>query len=95
MLLFTSCREGKFSETRIQEVATLDVRSGAKWLVSETNDDGVSRAERAGVGVRSVYKRDHYESNVNVNPRDFRKAAPYLGAVLLAAIVFLIVRSLL
>jgi hypothetical protein len=31
----------------------------------------------------------------NMNPRDFRKAAPYLGALVLAAIVFTIVRSLL
>jgi hypothetical protein len=30
-----------------------------------------------------------------MNPRDFRKAAPYLGALLLAAVVFAIVRSLL
>jgi hypothetical protein len=30
-----------------------------------------------------------------VNPRDFRKAAPYLGVILLAAIVFIVVRSLL
>ena len=64
-------------------------------MVSEMNEDGVSRAERAGVEVRSVNKRDYYGSNVNVNPRDFRKAAPYLGALLLTAIVFLMVRSLL
>ena len=31
----------------------------------------------------------------NMNPRDFRKAAPYLGALLLAAVVFTVVRSLL
>ena len=31
----------------------------------------------------------------NMNPRDFRKAAPYLGALLLAAVVFAVVRSLL
>jgi hypothetical protein len=30
-----------------------------------------------------------------MNPRDFKKAAPYLGVLLLAAIVFIIVRSLL
>ena len=30
-----------------------------------------------------------------MNPRDFRKAAPYLGALLLAAVVFTVVRSLL
>jgi hypothetical protein len=30
-----------------------------------------------------------------MNPRDFRKAAPYLGALLLSAIVFTVVRSLL
>ena len=31
----------------------------------------------------------------DMNPRDFRKAAPYLGALLLAAVVFIVVRSLL
>jgi hypothetical protein len=31
----------------------------------------------------------------NMNPRDFKKAAPYLGAILLAAVVFTVVRSLL
>jgi hypothetical protein len=31
----------------------------------------------------------------NMNPRDFRKAAPYLGVLLFGAIVFAIVRSLL
>ena len=31
----------------------------------------------------------------NMNPRDFRKAAPYLGVLLLAAIVFIVVRFLL
>jgi hypothetical protein len=30
-----------------------------------------------------------------MNPKDFRKAAPFLGALLLAAIVFVVVRSLL
>jgi hypothetical protein len=30
-----------------------------------------------------------------MNPRDFRKAAPYLGALLFAAIVFIVVRYLL
>jgi hypothetical protein len=30
-----------------------------------------------------------------MNPRDFRKAAPYLRALLLAAVVFVVVRSLL
>jgi hypothetical protein len=30
-----------------------------------------------------------------MNPRDFRKAAPYLGALLLTAIVFTVVRYLL
>jgi len=30
-----------------------------------------------------------------MNPRDFRKAVPYLGALLLAAVVFTVVRSLL
>jgi hypothetical protein len=30
-----------------------------------------------------------------MNPRDFVKAAPYLGALLLAAVVFIIVRYLL
>jgi hypothetical protein len=30
-----------------------------------------------------------------MNPRDFRKVAPYLGALLLAAIVFNVVRYLL
>jgi hypothetical protein len=29
-----------------------------------------------------------------MNPRDFTKAAPFLGAILLAAIVFTVVRSL-
>jgi hypothetical protein len=28
-----------------------------------------------------------------MNPRDFKKAAPYLGAILLAAVVFTVVRS--
>jgi hypothetical protein len=32
---------------------------------------------------------------VEMNPRDFRKVAPYLGALLLAAMVFNVVRSLL
>jgi hypothetical protein len=32
---------------------------------------------------------------VNMNPRDFKKAAPFLGALLLAAVVFIVVRSLL
>jgi len=31
----------------------------------------------------------------SMNPRDFKKAAPYLGAILLAAVVFTVVRSLL
>jgi hypothetical protein len=30
-----------------------------------------------------------------MNPRDFRKAAPYLGTLLLAAVAFTVVRSLL
>jgi hypothetical protein len=30
-----------------------------------------------------------------MNPRDFRKAAPFLGALVLAAVVFIVVRSLL
>jgi hypothetical protein len=30
-----------------------------------------------------------------MNPRDLRKAAPILGALLLAAIIFIVVRSLL
>jgi hypothetical protein len=30
-----------------------------------------------------------------MNPKDFRKAAPFLGALLLAAVVFVVVRSLL
>jgi hypothetical protein len=30
-----------------------------------------------------------------MNPRDFKKAAPYLGAILLAAVGFTVVRSLL
>jgi hypothetical protein len=30
-----------------------------------------------------------------MNPRDFRKAAPHLGVLLLAAIVFIVVRFLL
>jgi hypothetical protein len=30
-----------------------------------------------------------------MNPRDFRKAAPFLGALVLAAVVFVVVRSLL
>jgi hypothetical protein len=30
-----------------------------------------------------------------MNPRDFKKAAPFLGAILLAAVVFIVVRSLL
>jgi hypothetical protein len=30
-----------------------------------------------------------------MNLRDFRKAAPYLGALLLAAVIFTVVRSLL
>jgi hypothetical protein len=30
-----------------------------------------------------------------MNPRDFKKAAPYLGAILLAAVVFIVVRFLL
>jgi hypothetical protein len=30
-----------------------------------------------------------------MTPKDFRKAAPFLGALLLAAVVFTIVRSLL
>jgi hypothetical protein len=32
---------------------------------------------------------------VKMNPRDFKKAAPFLGALLLAAVVFIVVRSLL
>jgi hypothetical protein len=32
---------------------------------------------------------------VNMNPRDLKKAVPYLGAILLAAVVFTVVRSLL
>ena len=31
----------------------------------------------------------------DMNPKDFRKAAPFLGALLLAAVVFIVVRSLL
>jgi hypothetical protein len=30
-----------------------------------------------------------------MNPKDFRKAAPFLGALVLAAVVFVVVRSLL
>jgi hypothetical protein len=30
-----------------------------------------------------------------MNPKDFRKAAPFLGALVLAAVVFIVVRSLL
>ncbi len=30
-----------------------------------------------------------------MNPKDFKKAAPYLGAILFAAVVFTVVRSLL
>jgi hypothetical protein len=30
-----------------------------------------------------------------INPREFKKAAPFLGALLLAAAVFIVVRSLL
>jgi hypothetical protein len=30
-----------------------------------------------------------------MNPKDFRKAAPFLGALLLAAVIFVVVRSLL
>jgi hypothetical protein len=30
-----------------------------------------------------------------MNPRDLKKAAPYLGAILLGAIVFTVVRSVL
>jgi hypothetical protein len=30
-----------------------------------------------------------------MNPKDFRKAAPFLGAIVLAAVVFVVVRSLL
>jgi hypothetical protein len=30
-----------------------------------------------------------------MNPRDFRKAVPYLGVLILAAIVLIVVRSLL
>jgi hypothetical protein len=40
-------------------------------------------------------REDLYGEGVKVNPRDFRKAAPYLGVILLAAIVFIVVRSLL
>ena len=32
---------------------------------------------------------------VNMNPRDFKKVAPYLGVLLLAAVIFIVVRSLL
>ena len=32
-----------------------------------------------------------YGSGTHMNPRDFRKAAPYLGAILLAALVFIVV----
>jgi hypothetical protein len=30
-----------------------------------------------------------------MNPKDFRKAAPFLGALVLAAVIFVVVRSLL
>jgi hypothetical protein len=33
--------------------------------------------------------------DVKMNPKDLRKAAPILGALLLAAIIFIVVRSLL
>ena len=32
--------------------------------------------------------------DVKMKPKDFKKAAPYLGVLLLAAIVFILVRSL-
>jgi hypothetical protein len=36
-----------------------------------------------------------YRIGVNITPRDFKKVAPFLGVLLLAAIVFIVVRSLL
>jgi hypothetical protein len=37
----------------------------------------------------------HHDVPAYMTPRDFKKAAPYLGALLLAAVVFMVVRSLL
>jgi hypothetical protein len=39
-------------------------------------------------------REDLCGEGVNMNPRDLKKAAPYLGALLLVAIVFYVVRSL-
>jgi hypothetical protein len=40
-------------------------------------------------------REDLYGGGVNMNPRDFKQAALFVGAILLAAVVFIVVRSLL
>jgi hypothetical protein len=40
-------------------------------------------------------REDLHGEDVKMNPRDLKKAAPFLGALLLVAIVFYVVRSLL
>jgi hypothetical protein len=53
-------------------------------------------AEPRSKGKRCPRRRGNlYRRGVHINPRDFKKAAPYLGVLLLAAIVFIVVRSLL
>jgi hypothetical protein len=51
----------------------------------------------AWLGVRRDPRVREYlcGEDVKMKPRDFKKAAPYLGAILLVAIVFYVVRSLL
>jgi hypothetical protein len=59
-------------------------------------EEDISRAASPGSRVRCPRRRgDLCGSGVNMNLRDFRKAAPYLGVLLLAAVVFIVVRSLL
>jgi len=44
--------------------------------------------------VRGV-REDLWGEDVKMNPGDLQKAAPFLGAILFAALVFYVVRSLL
>ena len=50
----------------------------------------------AWLGARCLRVReDLCGEDVKMKPTDLKKAAPYLGALLLAAVVFIVVRSLL
>ena len=57
--------------------------------------DAVTGSRGADEGKIPVCGKTCTREGVNMNPRDFKKVAPFLGALLLAAVVFTAVRSLL